>query len=146
MTTPDIDERYALSDNAIYSVYKDREGGMWVGSYFGGLNYYPYQYTYFEKYYPRGDLRQMGRRVREFCAGNDGTLWLGTEDKGLFNFNPKSGKIIPFHHVELGHNFHGLCLDGNGLWVGTFSGGLNYIDLRTCAQNGRLINTSLARS
>ena len=131
LTTPDIDERYALSDNAIYSVYKDREGGMWVGSYFGGLNYYPYQYTYFEKYYPRGDLRQMGRRVREFCAGNDGTLWLGTEDKGLFNFNPKSGKIIPFHHVELGHNIHGLCLDGNGLWVGTFSGGLNYIDLRT---------------
>lgn len=48
LTTPDIDERYALSDNAIYSVYKDREGGMWVGSYFGGLNYYPYQYTYFE--------------------------------------------------------------------------------------------------
>lgn len=33
--------------------------------------------------------------------------------------------------MELGHNIHGLCLDGNGLWVGTFSGGLNYIDLRT---------------
>ena len=38
LTSPDIDERYALSDNAIYSVYKDREAGMWVGSYFGGLN------------------------------------------------------------------------------------------------------------
>lgn len=98
MTTPDIDERYALSDNAIYSVYKDREGGMWVGSYFGGLNYYPCQYTYFEKYYPRETLQQMGRRVREFCAGNDGTLWFGTEDKGLFNFNPEDGKIKPFHH------------------------------------------------
>ena len=30
----------SLSDNAIYSVYKDRDGGIWVGSYFGGVNYY----------------------------------------------------------------------------------------------------------
>ena len=38
LTTPDIDERYALSDNAIYSVYKDREGGMRVGTIYGGEN------------------------------------------------------------------------------------------------------------
>lgn len=69
LTVPETDERYALSDNAIYSVCKDREGGMWVGSYFGGVNYYPYPYTYFEKYYPRENLRHMGRRVREFCGG-----------------------------------------------------------------------------
>lgn len=133
LTVPETDERYALSDNAIYSVYKDREGGMWVGSYFGGVNYYPYPYTYFEKYYPRENLRYMGRRVREFCEGNDGTLWIGTEDKGLFHFNPANGEIVPFLHSELGHNIHGLCLDGNSLWVGTFANGLNRIDLRTKA-------------
>ena len=44
-----------LSDNAIYSLCKDREGGIWIGSYFGGVNYYPRFYTYFEKYYPKGD-------------------------------------------------------------------------------------------
>lgn len=131
LTVPETDERYALSDNAIYSVCKDREGGMWVGSYFGGVNYYPYPYTYFEKYYPRENLRHMGRRVREFCAGDDGTLWIGTEDKGLFHFNPSKGEIVPFSHPELGHNIHGLCLDGNTLWVGTFANGLNRIDLRT---------------
>lgn len=49
----------------------------------------------------------------------------------MFNFNPEDGKIKPFHHLELGHNIHGLCLDGNSLWVGTFSDGLNHIDLRT---------------
>lgn len=47
------DDPYSLSDNAIYSLYKDREEGIWVGSYFGGINYYPKPYTYFEKYYPK---------------------------------------------------------------------------------------------
>ena len=49
LTVPDQDDSYALSDNAIYSIYRDSENGMWVGSYFGGVNYYPYQWTYFEK-------------------------------------------------------------------------------------------------
>ena len=59
---------YALSDNAIYSLYKDREEGIWLGSYFGGINYFPKQYTYFEKYYSRNSGDGLhGKRVREFC-------------------------------------------------------------------------------
>lgn len=95
LTVPDQDDSYALSDNAIYSIYRDSENGMWVGSYFGGVNYYPYQWTYFEKFYPREEIKFLGRRVREICEGNDGTLWIGTEDKGLFNFDPETEKIVP---------------------------------------------------
>lgn len=131
ITVSDQDDPYALADNAIYSIYRDRENGMWVGSYFGGVNYYPYQWTYFEKYYPRDGLQFFGRRIREICEGNDGTLWIGTEDKGLFNYIPSTGEIKPFNHPDIYKNIHGLCLDGDELWVGTFSGGLNRIDLRT---------------
>lgn len=122
---------YALSDNAIYALYKDREGGMWIGSYFGGVDYYPKQYTYFEKVYPGMDVCDIGKRVREFCESNDGTVWIGTEDAGLFNYNPANGAIVPFRHPSIYHNIHGLCRDGNYLWVGTFSKGLNRIDLTT---------------
>lgn len=131
LMSPAVDERYALSDNAIYSIFKDREDGIWIGSYFGGINYLPKEYSYFEKYYPRDDLRNFGKRVREICSGNDSTLWIGTEDKGLFNFNPKNRVLTPFCHPLLYNNIHGLCLDGDYLWVGTFSGGLNKIDLKT---------------
>lgn len=124
-------DSYALSDNAIYSLYRDKEGGMWIGSYFGGVNYYPRQWTYFEKFYPRENIEKFGRRVREFCESNDGTLWIGTEDKGLFHFDPITGKIEAFQHPLIYHNIHGLCLDNNYLWVGTFSGGLVRIDLST---------------
>ena len=86
-----INDPYSLSDNAIYSLCKDREGGIWIGSYFGGVNYYPRFYTYFEKYYPKGtDNGLHGKRVREFCQDNQGILWIGTEDGGLNRFNPKT--------------------------------------------------------
>lgn len=131
LTVPDQDDSYALSDNAIYSIYRDSENGMWVGSYFGGVNYYPYQWTYFEKFYPREEIKFFGRRVREICEGNDGTLWIGTEDKGLFNFDPETEKMVPFEHPDIYKNVHALCLDGDDLWVGTFSRGLNKVNLRT---------------
>ena len=43
---------YSLSDNAIYSLTIDKEGGVWACTYFGGINYYPKQYTPFKKYFP----------------------------------------------------------------------------------------------
>lgn len=124
---------YSISDNAIYTICKDREGGMWIGSYFGGVNYYPKSYTYFDKFYPRTETDEMGRRVREFCAAEDGTLWIGTEDKGLFHYNPATGDIQPFKNPAFFHNVHGLCMDGHYLWVGNFARGIHRIDLRTHA-------------
>ncbi|WP_300702466.1 hybrid sensor histidine kinase/response regulator transcription factor [Bacteroides sp.] len=123
---------YSLSDNAIYSLYKDREGGVWIGSYFGGINYYRRSYTCFEKYYSKGTESSLhGKRVREFCRDNRGNLWIGTEDGGLNCFDPLA-KQFKFFNPSLGFtNVHGLCLIGDELWVGTFSKGLKVIDTRT---------------
>lgn len=123
---------YSLPDNAIYALYKDREGGMWIGSYFGGVSYYPQQHTYFEKICPlTGGYEELGKRVRELCRGKNDLIWIGTEDKGLFSYNVKTKEIKPFVHPSIYHNVHGLCTDDRYLWVGTFSGGLNRIDMNT---------------
>ena len=122
----------SLSDNAIYALYKDREEGLWIGSYFGGVDYYPRQYTYFAKYYPKNIANSLhGKRVREFCRADDGTLWIGTEDGGLNHFNPKTKEFHFFEPSAGFTNIHGLCMDGSHLWVGTFSKGLRVIDTRT---------------
>ncbi|MDR0893655.1 MAG: response regulator [Mediterranea sp.] len=122
---------YSLSDNAIYTIYKDREEGVWIGSYFGGVNYCPAEYTYFNKIYPRTDDAEMGKRVREFCPAPDGTLWIGTEDKGLVHYNPTDGQLQAFRSPDIFHNVHGLCMDGRYLWVGNFSRGIHRVDLTT---------------
>lgn len=125
---------YSLSDNAIYSLCKDREGGIWIGSYFGGVNYYPRFYTDFEKYYPkRMENGLHGKRVREFCRDNQGILWIGTEDGGLNRFDPETKTFSFFSPSTAFTNVHGLCLIGDNLWVGTFSKGVKVINTKTGA-------------
>lgn len=128
---------YSLSDNAVYTLCKDQEGGMWAGTFFGGLNYYPKQYTPFQKYYPdRTDHTISGGAVREICQDKDGNLWIGTEDAGLNKLNMATGAITHFTSsgkaTDLAyHNIHGLLPAGNQLWVGTFDHGLDIMDIHT---------------
>lgn len=43
-------DKYSLSDDAIYSLMQDREGGIWIGSYFGGADYLSSTKLSFTKY------------------------------------------------------------------------------------------------
>lgn len=125
-------DKYALSDNVIYSICKDRDGGIWLGTYFGGVNYLPYQYTPFYKYYPLKDNNSIsGKAVREFCEDNRGYIWIGTEDAGLNRFDPRTRKFNQFMELNKKQNYfniHALQSDGENLWVGTFTDGLYLID------------------
>jgi ligand-binding sensor domain-containing protein/signal transduction histidine kinase/DNA-binding response OmpR family regulator len=123
---------YSLSDNAVYAIEQDHEGGIWIGSYFGGVNYLPHENIHFEKYYENGSAGCLtGQRVRRFCKDGNGNLWIGTEDKGLNKLNPATDII---EHVNIGKdisNIHGLCCVGTNLWVGTFANGIKVIDTRS---------------
>ncbi len=128
---------YSLSDNAVYSLCKDKEGGIWAGTYFGGINYYSRQNTVFQKYFPDNSTTAIsGNVVREICEDNKGNLWLGTEDAGLNKLNPSTGVITQFKpsgkSTDIAYsNIHGLLLNGTELWIGTFDHGLDIMDLRT---------------
>ena len=127
---------YSLSDNAIYSLYKDLEGGFWIGTYFGGVNYYPPQHTPFVRFYPQNKHNSIqGKRVREFQQDQYGGIWIGTEDNGLNYYNPKTNTFKNFMPDGQGsivyHNVHGLLADGDRLWVGTFTHGVDIIDIKT---------------
>lgn len=128
---------YALTDNAIYCVYQDREGGIWAGSYFGGVNYFSGQYNQFQKYFPNGSKANIsGNAVREIKEDAEGNLWIGIEDGGLNKLEITTGKITKYYPdgspATLSHyNIHGLAVNGNELWIGTFEEGLDVIDIRT---------------
>lgn len=124
----------SLSDNAIYSLYKDREGGIWIGSYFGGVDYFPNKGTYFQNYYPIFNKESLsGMRVREFCLSKDNNIWIGTEDRGLNLFNPETSSFMPIDDQlkNLYPNIHALYLDKDYLWIGTFSKGLYRYHLKS---------------
>ncbi|HBL32697.1 MAG TPA: hybrid sensor histidine kinase/response regulator, partial [Porphyromonadaceae bacterium] len=124
----------SISDNAIYSLYKDNENGIWVGSYFGGVDYYSEQYGNFEKQYPVGSENSIsGRRIREFCPAPDGNIWIGTEDNGLNLFDPASDTFLPLPPSldHLYNNIHALYAENDAIWIGTFSKGLNRYNVKT---------------
>lgn len=124
----------SLSDNAIYSIYQDRDGGIWVGSYFGGVDYYSPDLNSFEVFYPIPQVNNMvGSRVREFHLNDDGNLWIGTEDGGLHLFNPDDDQFLPLPEPldSLYKNIHALYVDNDYLWISTFSMGLHRYHLKS---------------
>lgn len=128
---------WALSDNAVYTLSKDKENGIWAGTYFGGINHYAESNTFFEKFFPMDDGRTIsGNAVREICADSRGNLWIGTEDGGLNKLTPDGGQITHFLPTGAPHsiaysNIHGLLATGDTLWVGTFEHGLDLLDIPT---------------
>lgn len=128
---------YSISDNAVYTLCADKEGGIWAGTYFGGVNYYPKQYTSFEKFFPVSNENSIsGNAVREITQDKYGKFWIGTEDAGLNKFDSETGNFI--HYKPTGsktslsyHNIHGLLATGDELWVGTFEHGLDVMDIKT---------------
>ncbi len=121
----------SLSDRSVYSIFKDRENGLWIGTYFGGINYYHPLFSSVETYVPDkipGTL--SGRAVGQFCEDASGNLWIATEDGGLNYFDVKKRWITQPIKTSC-HNIQSLLLDGNELWVGTISCGIEVYDLTT---------------
>lgn len=133
----EYDNPYSISDNVIFAFCKDREGGLWVGTYLGGINYLPRQIISFEKFFPQ--LRSAsisGNAIHEICKDQYGNFWIGTEDAGVNKINIEEKKFTWFSPTGAPgsiayHNIHGLLATGNELWIGTFEHGLDVLNILT---------------
>lgn len=123
----------SLSDQSIYAILKDAEGGIWISTYLGGINYLAQQTKVFEYYYPTyNPNRSSGKVISQFCEDKERNLWIGSQD-GLKFLNNKtqqlesytvSGKIQKL-------DIRSLLLEDNNLWIGSYSDGLKVINLKT---------------
>lgn len=126
-----------LSNKFVYPIYKDNEGGLWVGTYHGGINYaVPPKGSI--SGYSHSDYRNSvgGNIVNCFCEDGAGNIWMGSDDGGLSCFHPATSTFTNYlpdkrkNSISY-YNIHALCLDDDKLWIGTYSGGLNLLDLKT---------------
>lgn len=128
---------HSLSDKFIYPIIKDREGGIWIGTYFGGLNYISPASSFFERYTHSKFANSVGGNViAGFSEDKNGNIWIASDDGGLNMFDVKTGEFKTFlpeknkNSISY-HNVHALCWDDDDLWIGTYSGGLNVLNSKT---------------
>ncbi|WP_298238546.1 hybrid sensor histidine kinase/response regulator transcription factor [uncultured Algibacter sp.] len=133
----DYNDPYALSDNAVYTLTFDKEGGIWAGTYFGGINYHTIEYLPFKKFFPNASKNSIsGNAVRQICSDKYGNIWIGTEDAGLNKYNPKTGMFTNYKSKSKGgilshHNIHGVLPVDDKIWIGTFNNGLDILDIKS---------------
>jgi len=132
-----LTNEYTIADNAVYSLTKDREGGIWLGSFFGGIDYLTSNYQNF-KYYIGGKTHpgMLGNTVREIHPDQYGHLWLGTEDNGINRLDLRTGQIINYSPENperkiLATNIHGLYPKRDTLWIGSFNRGIDLLHIPT---------------
>ncbi|MGS2739200.1 two-component regulator propeller domain-containing protein [Sinomicrobium sp. M5D2P17] len=125
---------YSLSDNAVYCFTRDSEGGIWAGTYFGGINYRPREFSPFKKYFPKkGENSINGNAIREIHQDKNGVLWIGTEDAGINKLDLSTGVFESFLNKNPDgkpFNIHGILPLDNEIWVGTFQNGIQVLDIR----------------
>ena len=138
--------KYDISDNSlkqvvlsvrhptdnVYSCLKDKEGGLWIGTYFDGVYYISPRAKQIECYTLDNVAEHLhGSAISSFCEDREGKIWVASENGGLSLFDPASKEFVETAYHIADDNLHALCMDGNDLYVGAFVKGLRKIDLET---------------
>lgn len=116
----------SLSGNAVYEIYEDKEGDIWIGTAWNGINILN-QDNIYDSFY--SDIK--GRDPSPVLAINkkDNKLYFGLDGKGLTVYNTELSKATYYNKDEntsIGANylqFITLSKDGT-FWIGTFANGL----------------------
>jgi ligand-binding sensor domain-containing protein/signal transduction histidine kinase/DNA-binding response OmpR family regulator len=130
-----LNQNKNITDNRVNALFKDQGGNLWVATY-SCLNRFNTRDSSFTPF--RNDqvlTNPSGNTITCIQEDRRGNLWLGTEDDGVFLFDPIQNSFTRFAHSDknpasLGNNMiKSLLVDKKGrLWVGCINGGLNLFD------------------
>jgi ligand-binding sensor domain-containing protein len=91
----DSRSKNSLNDNVVWSIYKDKENILWIGTYKGGINRIDTKSNNFSSISTK-DLESnsiSSNHIRVIKEDNYGNLWVGTYDGGLNIINKKSNQV-----------------------------------------------------
>ncbi len=138
----------SLSDNGVYSIYQDRSGVIWIGTYGGGINRFITRKKQFAHYRrdPSDPNSLNNNIVWSVYEDRSGVLWIGTHGGGLTRFDRRNNTFThylndPNDPQSLSHNIVRTILEDRygDLWIGTWGGGVNKFD-RTTDRFTRYLN------
>ncbi|MGQ1783650.1 hybrid sensor histidine kinase/response regulator transcription factor [Saccharicrinis sp. GN24d3] len=120
-----------LPHNSILDLLKDKNNGMWVATWAGGLAHYSeynYSFRHIKKIPYHSDITR--NIISSIIEDQSGIIYLGSENDGLKTYDSKTETVNSIklynNHGEL-INIKSLAIDKKGrIWLGTFNSGLWY--------------------
>lgn len=120
------------SGRFVYGLARDREGGVWCGSFYGGVSYVSPYGDRFSSILG-GTEGLTGSVVSRFAEDDRHRLWVATDDGGLSCYDVGRRCFVDYRGREemAALNVHGLWAEGDVLWCGTYGDGVRRLDTRT---------------
>ena len=127
-------DQQSLKARFVYAITSDREGGLWMGTFYGGVSYISPVGKRFEAF--TMDTGLPGNVISRFCEDREGRVWVASDDGGLMCFLPGEQRLAAYPHQDVlsRQNVHALCLIDDELWIGTYTSGVMVLSLK----DGRL--------
>lgn len=131
--------RGGLNHSSVLCLHCDREGNIWVGTYYGGVNYFSSLRKQFVNFDYEG-LAPQGlflSTVIDMVHDRHGNLWFGTDGAGVCCVDP-DWNIMTQLSIQSGknalrqNNVRALAYDSisDRLFIGTHLGGLSIYDVK----------------
>lgn len=130
-----LQDKYSISDNFIWTIFEDKSGTLWIGTNSGGFCKFDREKERFISYKnnPDNNNSLILNNVRTIYEDKEGYIWIGTEN-GLDKFDKVKNTFVHYWHNP--DNVHSLSNnvvlkvfeDSDGdLWIGS-NGGLDRYD------------------
>lgn len=129
----------ALSHSSVFSLYKDRQGTIWAGTYYGGVNYFNQSKDIFQYYaydQQRTDCLNYPL-VGAILEDQERNLWICTDGGGINCLNRETGEFTYYMASQansiLHNNVKTMAYDEKrrSLYIGTYTGGMSRYDQQT---------------
>ncbi|HXC60139.1 MAG TPA: two-component regulator propeller domain-containing protein, partial [Steroidobacteraceae bacterium] len=82
----------SLSHDNVYTLVQDRGGDVWIGTY-GGLDRWSHEEDRITRVGVNAPRSILRAQISQLVAGADGTLWIGSYDKGLAQID-SAGRVL----------------------------------------------------
>lgn len=89
-----------LAGSSIYSLFNDKQGILWIGTFNQGVNILDKKKQKFTIHQLDGDLHSNS--VNYACEDESGDIWLGTGESGVVKYDKKLRRIISFKNNKTG--------------------------------------------
>lgn len=138
----DPDNIYSLSDNHVYSIYEDKKGNIWVGTFGGGINLIPHGTSGDRVMHHGNELAgypySLGDQVRIINGDRYGNICVGTT-LGMIMFDPDFRSADAIVYKTYVHNSDDpgsvgandiidICTTEAGeTFIGSFGGGISRV-------------------